>query len=211
MADDLTKPLGLDKKPKRRIAMPASLPRALIGALGLCLLTFLFWATTADDPMGGEPVAAAAVEPAAKAAPDARQQVKVATPLRSDGSEVTGTAAGSRTVTIIDGTSGKRDEITIPAAPAPSRAANASAAKESAAVIHPRLIETSRHGGIPKIGPDGAKPSEVYARPVKVAAGKPDGPRIAIVVSGLGIGMSGTADALAKLPSPVTFAWRPTA
>ena len=209
MADDLTKPLGLDKKPKRRIAMPASLPRALIGALGLCLLTFLFWATTADDPMGGEPVAAAAVEPAAKAAPDARQQVKVATPLRSDGSEVTGTAAGSRTVTIIDGTSGKRDEITIPAAPAPSRAANASAAKESAAVIHPRLIETSRHGGIPKIGPDGAKPSEVYARPVKVAAGKPDGPRIAIVVSGLGIGMSGTADALAKLPSPVTFALAP--
>ena len=208
MADDLTKPLALDKKPKRSIAMPAFLPRVLIGALGLWLLTFLFWVTTADDPMGGEPVAAAAVEPAAEAAQDAPQPVKV---VSNDTTGAIAPAAGCRTITIIDGTSGKREEITLPAAPESPRAAStrASAARENAPVAHPRLIETSRHGGIPKIGPDGARPSEVYARPVKVAAGMPDGPRIAIVVSGLGIGTSGTADALAKLPGPVTFAFAP--
>ncbi len=209
MADDLNTPLGQGKRAKRSIALPAFLPHALVGALGLCLVTFLLWAAAADDPMGGEPVALVAVEPAAKVAvkpEDAQQPVKVVTRSRADGADAaTGSTGGSRTVTIIDGSSGKREEITIPATPGLPRAAN----EEAPSAPGPRLIETSRHGGIPKIGTDGARPSEVYARPVKVADGKPDGPRIAIVISGLGIGTSGTADALAKLPAPVTFAFAP--
>lgn len=206
MADDLNTPLGQGKTAKRSIALPALLPHALIGALGLCLVTFLLWAAAADDPMGGEPVALVAVEPAAKLAEDAQQPVKVVTRSRADGADAaTGSTGGSRTVTIIDGSSGKREEITIPATPGLPRAANG----EAPGAPGPRLIETSRHGGIPKIGTDGARPSEVYARPVKAADGKPDGPRIAIVISGLGIGTSGTADALAKLPAPVTFAFAP--
>ena len=38
---------------------------------------------------------------------------------------------------------------------------------------------------------------------------KKDWPRIAIIVGGLGISASGTADAMAKLPAPVTFALTP--
>ncbi len=36
-----------------------------------------------------------------------------------------------------------------------------------------------------------------------------DAPRIAIVIGGVGISASGTADAFAKLPAPVTFAFAP--
>jgi len=49
----------------------------------------------------------------------------------------------------------------------------------------------------------------VYARPVKPQASRADAPRIAIVVEGLGISANGTAEALAKLPAPVTLAFAP--
>jgi polysaccharide deacetylase 2 family uncharacterized protein YibQ len=212
VADDLNAPLGQGQKARRRLTLPAYWPQAVAGALGLCLVSFLVWAVTADDPYGGEPSALVAVEPAAKAGEEAQPAVKVAAPSRYDGPDAAGApAAGTKTITIIDGSSGKREEVTIPSTPvAPGAAAAAPAETASAPKPpSPQLIETSRHGGIPKIGPDGAKPSEIYARPVKVAAGKPDGPRIAIVVNGLGIGTSGTADALAKLPGAVTFAFAP--
>ena len=206
MVDDLNTPLGQGTKSKRGSILRAFLPRALAAVLGLCLVTFVLWAVTADDPMGGEPTAVVAVEPGARVAADGQPPVKVVAPSRYDGPDAgSGSAAGSKTITIIDGTSGKREEITLPATPGLPRSANEGAPGASSA----HLIETSRHGGIPKIGPDGARPSEVYAQPVKAAAGKPDGPRIAIVISGLGLGTSGTADALAKLPAAVTFAFAP--
>jgi polysaccharide deacetylase 2 family uncharacterized protein YibQ len=213
VADDLNAPLGQGKKAGRRLAFPPFLPHAIAGALGLSLISFLLWAATADDPMGGEPAALVAVEPTAKAVEDSQQAVKVVTPSRYDGPDATaGPAPGSKTVTIIDGTSGKREDVTIPSAAGSPRAGNADTPANERALggtPNPRLIETSRHGGIPKIGPDGARPAEVYARPVKATDGKPDAPRIAIVISGLGVGASGTSDALAKLPGPVTFAFAP--
>jgi polysaccharide deacetylase 2 family uncharacterized protein YibQ len=209
VTDDLNAPLGQGKKANRAAVLTAFLPRALAGALGLALVTFVLWAATADDPLGGEPTALVALDSASvKTADDTQAPVKLETPSRYDGP-----ASGSKTVTIIDGTSGKREEVTIPTTPGSPRAGKAAApaaANEGAAAApNPGLIETSRHGGIPKIGPDGVKPSELYARPVKPTEGKPDAPRIAIVVSGLGIGTSGTADALAKLPGPITFAFAP--
>jgi uncharacterized protein len=69
----------------------------------------------------------------------------------------------------------------------------------------PRLVERTRYGLLPKIGADGTRPSQVYARP---AAAKP-GPRVAVVMGGLGIGQSATADAVAKLPAAVTLAFAP--
>ncbi len=196
MIDDLNAPLGQGKKAKRGAALAAFVPHALAGALALSLVSFTFWAATADDPLGGEPTALLAIDQGtAKVAEDASAPVKGEQPSRYDGP-----APGSKTVTIIDGTSGKREEVTIPSTPGSPRASNASAAPaiEAAPAVNPHLIENSRHGSIPKIGPDGAKPSEVYARPVNLAPGKPDGPRIAIVISGLGIGTSGTAEALVQ-------------
>ena len=73
-----------------------------------------------------------------------------------------------------------------------------------------RLMEPTRHGSIPRIAPDGTRPSVAYAHPRSLAPAKADLPRIAIIVSGLGISASGTAEAFDKLPAPVTFAFAPS-
>ena len=74
----------------------------------------------------------------------------------------------------------------------------------------PRLIETSRYGPLPRVGADGARPFEVYARPVlldpKLKAGAP---RIALMVGGLGLNAEGAEAAIAKLPGAVTLGFAP--
>lgn len=69
----------------------------------------------------------------------------------------------------------------------------------------PRLVEKSRFGLLPRIGSDGTRPARAYARP----AGSASGPRIALLVGGLGISQSATGDAIAQLPPPVTLAFGP--
>ena len=49
-----------------------------------------------------------------------------------------------------------------------------------------------------------ASPIHASCRPTR-----PNSPRIAIIVGGLGISATGTADALSKLPAPVTLAFAP--
>ncbi len=60
------------------------------------------------------------------------------------------------------------------------------------------------HGLVPKIAADGTRPAEAFARPGKPMPDKPDAPRIALIVGGLGISATATADAIAKLPGAVT-------
>jgi polysaccharide deacetylase 2 family uncharacterized protein YibQ len=183
----------------------------IAGALGLCVVFFAGWAAVKDDPFGGEPivVVAAGVRTdggGAKPGETARNSASSGAerPNRYDG-PVPGQAQaaatpppGTRTVTIIDGTSGKRQEVPIPIAP-----------DSKAGAIDPRLSEPSRHGPLPKIAQDGARPAEVFARAVKPLPDRPNAPRIAIVVGGLGVGTASTNDALAKLPDTVTLAFTP--
>jgi polysaccharide deacetylase 2 family uncharacterized protein YibQ len=208
VADDLNAPLGQGKKAKRGLSLPAFAPQAAAGVLALSLGIFVIWAATADDPLGGEPIAVVKIETpqdATKEAEGAAVKIETGSPSRYyDGPSPAGPAPGTQTVTIIDGSSGKREEVTIPAPGAPRAGLGGTAAAPD-----PKLMETSRHGSIPTISPDGARPAEVYAQAAKAVSGKPDAPRIAIIVSGLGIGTSGTSEALSKLPAPVTFAFAP--
>ncbi|MBN9444596.1 MAG: divergent polysaccharide deacetylase family protein [Bosea sp.] len=72
-----------------------------------------------------------------------------------------------------------------------------------------RLVERTRYGLLPKTGPDGATPARIYARPLgPEPTTKPAG-RIALVVGGLGISQSGTADAISRLPPQVSLAFAP--
>jgi hypothetical protein len=125
---------------------------------------------------------------------DKAPSAKVATP-----SAVT-PPPGSKTITIIDGSSGKRQDVIIP---------GKSSDNAPKAPGDQRLMESTRHGAIPKIAPDGARPFMRYAHPRQLPASKTDAPRIAIIMGGLGISASGSADALSKLPAPVTFAFAP--
>jgi polysaccharide deacetylase 2 family uncharacterized protein YibQ len=211
--DDLAKPLG--QKPKKR-KKPFVLPvpvvtRGLAGLLALCVAVLAGWILFVDEPFGGEPVAVVSAVTGAPA-----QQAKAG---ESEAPAKPKTAptleAEKKTVTIIDGSTGNRQEITVGqqgAAPAGAPAQKKSELKGEAspdAPIDQRLVDTSRHGPIPKIGPDGIRASDIYARPIKPQASRADQPRIAIVIEGLGVGANGTAQALAKLPPEITFAFTP--
>lgn len=72
----------------------------------------------------------------------------------------------------------------------------------------PALIEQSSFGPLPKIGVDGLEPWQAYARPVK---GGDDRPRVAVILSGLGLSSAATEAAIQGLPSEVTLAFQPFA
>lgn len=72
-------------------------------------------------------------------------------------------------------------------------------------VADPALIEQTPQGPLPRIGSDGRTPMNAYAPPVAPSKS----PRIAIVVSGLGISAKQTAAAIQGLPAGVTLAFAP--
>ncbi len=199
--DDLNAPLGQDKTGKRRSKLPVALPHAAAGALGLFVVAFALWTLIADDPLGGEPVAVVIADlPSGVKTPAAG----LAGPNRYDGPDPSAAtpakaSPGTRTVTIIDGSSGKRQDVIVPG----------SAEGTKGAPVDTKLLEISRHGPIPKISTDGARPSDAYARKAPATVSNPDGPRIALVIAGLGVGASSTSEALSKIPGPVTFAFAP--
>ena len=199
--DDLNAPLGTAKPKRRRFAIPALVPRAIAGVLAACIVVFTLWALLVDDPFGGEPVAVAPVQRAGGAGKTEQTppaaQAKVTPPRETAAAAPAAPPAGAKTVTIIDGVSGKRQDVVI--ADAPQSPAGRAGGDE-------RLVESSPQGAIPIVGPDGARPADVYARPVK---GMPSGPRVAIMLGGLGVSASTTGEALAKLPPAVTLGFIP--
>jgi polysaccharide deacetylase 2 family uncharacterized protein YibQ len=211
--DDLSAPLGQNTPKPPRIALKVTVPHILAATLALVVLVVASRAMFAEDPLGGEPMAVVPVSQRADAAgntPDETRPRTVAgnaerpnrydgpSPSAADPSAPIVPPGGGRTVTIIDGSSGKRQEVLIPGS-----------AENRPTALDERLAETSRHGPLPKVAPDGVRPADVYARPAKAVAGKPNAPRVAIVIGGLGIGAASTSDALIKLPGPITFAFSP--
>jgi polysaccharide deacetylase 2 family uncharacterized protein YibQ len=198
-ADDLDAPLGQNRpeKPGGRITTIAL--QAAAGVLGAAVLVFVLWTTFASDPFGGEPIAVVpAPPPTAIAEKTAPQGGKPDAESRREIAQAPEKPADTQTVTIIDGSSGKRQEVVIPA---PGGA-------KAAASINTQLLENSPHGPIPRIGANGERPLDVYAARSKAVVSA-DAPRVVIIVGGLGIGASNTAEALSKLPAPVTFAFMP--
>lgn len=204
-SDDLTAPLGLrpDAPPSRLRKVPVA---RILAATGLVAFVAAgLYAGVFGDPGGGiphvsVPIGVGAPEAAQTAAP---VQDQVATPadhpLRRDADQVE--AASGVSVVRPAGMSAPGaiivqvpDEGPVRLAPAPDS----------------RLVEKSRYGLLPRIGPDGARPLSAYARPSQPWRGAtPPAKRIAIVVGGLGISLSGTNEAIAKLPPAVTLAFAP--
>ncbi|MDO8288299.1 MAG: divergent polysaccharide deacetylase family protein [Parvibaculum sp.] len=88
-----------------------------------------------------------------------------------------------------------------------SSAPPAPVATPLAAVPDAGLIASSNQGPLPVISKDGRKAWKVYARPLSEDIGK--GPRVALVVSGLGISDSATEHAIKTLPPEVTLSFAP--
>ncbi|WDR04724.1 divergent polysaccharide deacetylase family protein [Devosia rhodophyticola] len=157
------------------------LGRILIGMVLLLGLAFAMRLVLVDDPDGGRPVAEASVS------------------ATREGSAVASTLAERP----IDG------PITITADPQQFPAQQVQAAAEQARTgVLPDLSEETKDGPIPRKSATGVTPFAAYAAPYDTAAatGKP---KIAIIVSGLGINESGTMDAIEALPPGTTLAFAP--
>jgi uncharacterized protein len=212
--DDLYAPLGLDKKAARARLSPLVYSVAA-GLLGVALATFVIWVLFGHDPFGGEPMAVAktnvrVVEPGQAARlrlsePDAASPEN--TGAISPAEDIAQLKAPERAapgraeqiVTIIDGRSGARQEVRIPALVEPAEPANVPG-------IDSLLAEMTRDGPIPKVGANGMRVAQAYAQPSRA---KPNAPQIAIVITGIGVSNATSAEALGKLPAAVTFALAP--
>lgn len=204
-SDELTAPLG--------IARPATTGRAwryvsagLVGTCAALLLAGALYIALFGDPMGGRPHVRVDIAPAraVTALPDpvepARPKDPAGDPTRSNADAVEG--ASGVVVTRPDG-AGAPSSLIVRVPDPPSEAARP--ASEA------RLVERTRFGPLPKVGSDGTKPLDVYARPAATELPGSVRPvaRVAIVVGGLGISQTATAEALAKLSPDITFAFAP--
>jgi uncharacterized protein len=72
----------------------------------------------------------------------------------------------------------------------------------------PALVERTALGPLPMVAPDGRKPWQVYARPFDRADKRP---RIAILLTGLGLSGAATEAAINDLPGAVTLGFNPYA
>jgi polysaccharide deacetylase 2 family uncharacterized protein YibQ len=79
-------------------------------------------------------------------------------------------------------------------------------ANNGAVISDPALIEITSEGPLPRISDDGRMPMSVYSRRTDTTEIRP---RIAIVVTGLGISPSTTTATLDGLPAGVTLAFSP--
>jgi polysaccharide deacetylase 2 family uncharacterized protein YibQ len=171
-----------------------ALPQVVAGLLGLSIAVVGGWTVLASNPYGGQPIAVVAM------GTDGAKDAKVA-PAKPGAPAEAAVPAGSKVVTITDGSTGKAQQVVVPPKP--------DSQLQKMAAVDPQLVEESRHGKIPKIAADGRRAALAFAKPVKLPADKINAPRIAVVVGGLGISASSTAEAMAQLPAAVTLAFAP--
>jgi uncharacterized protein len=201
--DALDEPLGLAPAPPR----PAfAYKRVLLVCAGLTLVGGLVYLFESDERMGGEPFAVATIaQPAAGpaiAAHDLPAQAPPGTPSLPSGQVSASDIEAQSGVKVVRGGGAAPPGsliIEVPQAigvhldPAPDR----------------RLVDKTRFGLLPRIGADGARPAEVYARPQLIPSKLKAAPRIALIVGGLGLNDDGTANAIAQLPGAVSLGFAP--
>lgn len=207
--DDLETPLKAKHGGQGIKRLPVNPLGLFTAALAAVLCLAIAWVVLFDDPLGGEPRHVVKIE---QIVPPQSQTKTPVGPKREQTTQPQ-TAGDQRTVTIIDGNTGARREVVIGDQRSENQKAapNQPPASDTTNNIPPadkRLIEESKHGPIPKIGPDGVRPLDAYASPIPVMAGNADS-MIAIVITGLGVSASATGDAIAKLPAAVTLGFVP--
>jgi polysaccharide deacetylase 2 family uncharacterized protein YibQ len=96
-----------------------------------------------------------------------------------------------------------------PAAPPPPIPESETGSITLAPVPAEGLVEDSQYGPLPKVASDGRRAIEVYARPSRYAlVGRMGGPpRIAVLVTGLGLPGAASPDVLKGLPAQISVAY----
>jgi hypothetical protein len=114
--DDLTRPLGQTTARKPASRAPRLLVPLIAGILFLPVAIFAGWAMFVGDRLGGEPVALSEITADTTTAGASAQTpvIKVVSPLASSAAEQPALRPNGQTVTIIDGSSGRREDVLVP-------------------------------------------------------------------------------------------------
>jgi uncharacterized protein len=122
-ADELSAPLGQERRAKQRLPLLTSIFPAFLAVFGMLALLTAAWVLVADDRFGAERIAPAAPAHSVARSPEGRPadgggpaaQVVGGSSYEAQVLRTPSAAPpSSRTVTIIDGSSGKRQEIVLP-------------------------------------------------------------------------------------------------
>ena len=193
-ADDLTRPLGL-ARPK---AAGARLRRFGIAAAGVAFIAAAaaVWFVLVPDAEGPDVVGAidgADAPPADGTSTAGGTSAKISSPPEGEAglTEILPDGAISEVGAdvVIIGEPGEGNPMRLASAPMEE------------------LAEDGPYGLLPRIGPDGQRPMDAYARPLDAQTAD-GGRRIAIVVGGIGIAADGS-EAAVELPGAVTLAFAP--
>jgi polysaccharide deacetylase 2 family uncharacterized protein YibQ len=202
--DEVNEPLG--RTPLAPALAAARLERlAPRLALGLAVVAVVAAALTivkSDNRRGGEPFAVARIEetsPVATIPAPPAAAPAAALPSAATGDQI---EAASGVKVVRNGGGGASGALIIDVPQ--------TLGVRLAAAPDKRLVEKSRYGLLPRIGADGARPADVYARPIVASARlRPGAPRVAVMIGGLGVNAEGTANAIARLPGAVSLGFAP--
>lgn len=192
-SDDLTAPLGMGK---RRLVR---LPFGLIGAglISVVLTTTLIWIAVVDDPFGGEPVAVLPLDEVVEGITS--QDIEVVEIRPTVGGDLGPNLRRTDSADLL----GPRYQMIVrpdglgPEAPVTGLAINPDT----------RVSERSDYGFLPMVSDAGVRPLDAYARPIVTEFTSI--PKIAVIVTGLGLSETGTQNAIDRLPADITFALAP--
>jgi polysaccharide deacetylase 2 family uncharacterized protein YibQ len=95
-----------------------------------------------------------------------------------------------------------------PPPPPPPEPENETGSIALASVPAPELVEQSQYGPLPKIAADGRRAIDVYSRPSRYAVANPSAPpRVAILMTGLGLADGPPKTVIEGLPAQVSIAY----
>ena len=208
-ANDLHDPLGMDRARSGRAGRARNLGLIALGCLGGAVVSLVAFSLVTDNGMGGRPFAEAAIQPGRvdEASPPSasspqHEQAASAAPADQSVAAIIDTATGSRVL--------RQNGDRSPGGPLILKVPQERLALQLAPAPDTRLVEKGRHGPLPRIGADGSRPSEIYARPSVTASNlKAGAPRIAIVVGGMGLNAAATSAAVDMLPAEITLGFAP--
>lgn len=225
-SDPLDRPLGTDLDRDR--GPGRDIPWRAVGLAGVAAIAagLYFFVRMTDHGMGGEPYAVARIEAGPQPASPAPVAAPAPAPAESAGQQVKivnlEPGRGDATSTIRVLTPGKDNAAEIEARSGVRVVRQGGGGTPGGLIIEvphgagvvlapapdPRLVTAGKYGPLPRIGPNGLRPMDFYARPMSLAA-TPGAPRLALVVGGMGLSALATRQAIEKLPPETTFAFAP--